>query len=156
LSERPIIFSAPMVRALLEGRKTQTRRVWTEKRPYGEIGDRVWVKEAWHAPRGLDRLRPGELPPGTRITYVADGDGSDAGKKRSVLFMPRWASRLTLELVDVRVESLQEISDADARAEGVANRDAYHKLWDSINSARGFGWETNPRVWVVEFTRLPR
>jgi hypothetical protein len=145
-----------MVRALLEGRKTQTRRVWTDKRPYGTPGERLWVKEAWHAGAAHDHLRPGELAPGSPIAYAADGPPVAAGKKRSVLFMPRWASRITLELLNLRVEALQDITESDARAEGVESRDAYHTLWDAINASRGFGWDSNPRVWVVEFTTLPR
>ena len=120
MKERPILFSAPMVRAILFGQKTQTRRVL--------------------APRGLG--------------FVDCCCGGTAA---------RWASRITLEITGVRVERLQEISEADARAEGVSAkhtpdadytaRDAFSALWESING--GGSWDANPWVWVVEFRRLP-
>lgn len=113
MSDRPIIFSAPMIRALLDGRKTQTRRVL---KPHGDTfsapsyrrGDRLYVREAAH----ID---------GTSVNYRADHPGDSAGLGwRPSIHMPRWASRLTLAVTDVRVQRLQDISEVDAAAEGVA------------------------------------
>lgn len=187
MKEFPILFSGEMVRAILEDRKTQTRWVvkvpppddygdsgidvqWAVgniKCPYGQPGDRLWVRES---------LR-GDGMPGNRrkgiMRYAADGemvmvDGVDVVwqfKKLVVpsIHMPRWASRITLEIVNVRIERLQEISEDDAKAEGVepnprdalANHiTAFFQLWDSINIHRGFGCDTNPWVWVIEFKRV--
>ncbi|MDN8078335.1 hypothetical protein [Burkholderia multivorans] len=217
--ERPILFSGPMVRAILEGRKTQTRRVVTPAPIYGDVagtfaswmfkkrrasghwlypnaretvlsecphgvpGNRLWVREtccASEVDSGLDGVR-----------YPADGafraieDSSEAagrwvelygyrgqtGATVPAIHMPRWASRITLEITGVRAERLQSISEADARAEGVTIEDhhmrgycagaylppsirAFHDLWDSLNAARGHGWDVNPWVWVVEFRRI--
>jgi hypothetical protein len=189
VKERPILFSAPMVRALLDGRKTMTRRVlnkqpdpdglsrladqrvWhdTSARaylcPYGQPGDLLWVRESWAARLDQDHLSPSQLPRGT-VGYWADGPGKccntgcagAAGRVRAAMHMPRWASRILLEITSVRVERLHEISNEDAFAEGI-NRpidarypvDEFRALWDSISAARGFGWDVNPWVWVVEF-----
>jgi hypothetical protein len=207
MRERPILFSAPMVRALLAGTKTQTRRVvqpqpppeatsagvissmpprdddgeWTWltgdprdadswetldsfRCPYGWIGSRLWVREAWAARLDQDHMSAAELyAAGVRWAgYWADGPekccntgcAGAAGRVRTGRFMPRWASRIMLEVVDVRVERLQEITEADARAEGVSGRDEFRALWDSINAKRGFGWDTNLWVFVVEFRRV--
>ena len=152
--ERPILFSAPMVRAILEGRKTQTRRVvkpqphhgpvgemvclggadWAMddgdlsgqfRCPYGVPGDRLWVREAWAPNEGsaggyIYRADVGE---GSSGFYQADlkiGEWTHiAPRWRSSIHMPRWASRITLRITDVRVERLQDISEADAIAEGL-------------------------------------
>lgn len=232
--ERPILFSGPMVRALLDGRKTQTRRVMkvqppTEEAfrgssfgldravadgvkmysqndynrlpkhptdweltgsvgvardagfprryrcPYGAVGDRLWVKETW---RPTPSLHPWDLD----VTYRADGalrtikDGefgdrdwtmpkAAATGNVSPLFMPRWAARLVLEINEVRIERLNDCSEADAMAEGTqepslvpiigacwSERDAYAKLWDHINGAGS--WAANPWVWAVSFRVL--
>jgi hypothetical protein len=172
MRERPIPFSAPMVRALLAGTKTQTRRAvkpqpppecsihymlgnesWLppEKRaplhhhweawggplfesrppkalagsfsvnsPYGQPGDRLWVREAWRAVDLVDDCAPRELDPGCRVWYEANAPHQPGfGRFRQGMFMPRWASRITLEVTDVRVERLQDISEADAIAEGI-------------------------------------
>jgi hypothetical protein len=208
--ERPILFSAPMVRALLEGRKTQTRRpvtrlcsfgpitefgasttrgydwhfrnkrmLWNdistarlmECCPYGKPGDRLWVRETFGVP-------PWSKEPGD-VAYRADltDDMSERAVRRLAgnstapwtpsIHMPRWASRITLEVTGVRVQRLQDISEEDARAEGVTpstaacscdgqcarrHRDAYALLWDSINGAGA--WAANPWVWCVSFRRL--
>ena len=222
MTDRPILFTGPMVRAILDGRKTQTRRVvkvgdtieerddgtrwpyfktWTHGDdgspwaacPYGAPGDRLWVRETW---RYHDWTEDGQ----PWIQYAADDacrlcehvtadwadrvcdvwatlsdpdnyqiDGAARDRKwRSPLFLPRWASRLTLAVVSVRVERLQAITEEDAIAEGVlrtggrANLDPHHfrpardlfaDLWDAINGKRA-PWASNPWVWVVEFTRV--
>jgi len=211
--ERPILFSAPMVRALLDGSKTQTRRVvkmppswdcvvyadwgngWWPYRsddgespnydnneiplncPYGQPGDILWVRESWHQ-RGSWQA-PGwpEAEPedyywsGTRqVVYAADSaNPGDGWRSRPSIHMPRWASRILLEVVSVRVERLQDIGEADARAEGVTIEDrhtvgycageflppsirAYRDLWEQINGAGT--WDASPWVWVVEFKRV--
>jgi hypothetical protein len=208
VKERPILFSGPMVRAILAGHKTQTRRVAKPVRhpdlgnlydpgalvlegepkhvidracPYGQPGDRLWVRETWsHANNRIAPYSPG-VPVHYRADYLDEPDGADGelavgGKYRFWLpsiHMPRSASRLVLEITGIRVEKLQQISSADAKAEGtvpdkvrqfnlfgadatqreLAYRDAavdpYRRLWEEIN---GMGsWHKNPWVWVVEF-----
>lgn len=199
MKERPILFSAPMVHALLDGRKTMTRRIaiprhddrkpcehWTgvysngratmnrhcehgsEGRgcPHGDLGDRLWVREA------IDRdgaQRDGD----DSANYVADGAKTPLDHwpwKRGRLpgmFMPRGLSRITLEIVSVRVERVQDISEADAIKEGITGaidttgmskltigKDEFSVLWDSINAKRGYGWAVNPWVWVISFKRI--
>jgi len=215
---RPILFSGPMVRALLDGRKTQTRRVLKPQPPkdqlggeyihrlfgpewyepavvkgdeivpgkpiwgvydeYGDFGARVpympgdllWVRERWSD----EHLAPGEAY--YCATAVQDGLRADEVAEirwRPSIHMPRWASRITLEVTAVRVQRLQEISDDDALAEGVTKvRDhcyvirgidydeiglchsgpiaPFAKLWDSLNAERGYGWDQNP--WVIALT----
>lgn len=185
--ERPILFSAPMILALLAGTKTQTRRVCKldyrsampddELRsllaccPYGKPGDRLWVREAWGACDYFDNTAPRDLPRFAAIKYFADGSiiGATAGyglirKARPSIHMPRQFSRILLEITAVRVERLQDISEADAIAEGVnvhpdhhgkprgsiySPVQAYRDLWESINGPDA--WDANPFVWVVEF-----
>ncbi|WP_176331562.1 hypothetical protein [Burkholderia vietnamiensis] len=240
MKERPVLFSGAMVRAILEGRKTQTRRVmkhqppddvapitvaryhptiidrrgdeapgpeifgafsddgdWGCKSPFGEPGDRMWVREAWRVGKPHDRTKPSDiLDPiiargqGVTVLYEAGGWRSVgpagraepiypddaampdwAGKYRQSMFMPHWASRITLEITGVRVERLQDISESDARAEGVTIEEhhmrgycagaygppsirAFHDLWNGLNAARGHGWDANPWVWVIEFRRI--
>lgn len=197
MKERPIIFGSPMIRAILDGKKTQTRRIvrpqpntdhedepywhvggyraWRYRStdnilrkggnlltcPYGEVGDRLWVRETWCAESR------------STIYYRADGweYGRSGGWKTSI-FMPRWASRITLEITGVRVERLHDISEEDARAEGApvadiltgralldqSSNQGCHKwgfelLWDSINAKRS-PWASNPWVWVISFKKL--
>lgn len=141
---RPILFSAPMVQALLAGRKTQTRRItkpnppfaegdnitcqWAvgnEKCPYGKPGDLLWVRETWQV-RGFAFGKPiseTRIAAPSAFHYRATDDGAWKpywGKWRPSIFMPRWASRLTLAITDVRLERLQDICEDDARAEGLA------------------------------------
>lgn len=215
MKERPILFSAPMVRAILDGRKTQTRRIlkpaplppvarwimsnnqWVPKAlnevvqqqyvstwpmslkcPYGIIGDRLWVRETF-APV-YDSCEHPELPDCpkeewiTGYAYKAYGVNT-VDKWKPSIFMPRAASRITLEITNVRVERLQDISESDAKAEGVIAgcsncgdpvdydnckcgiqkpeyRDSYIWLWNEINGKDA--WNKNPWVWVIEFRRI--
>ena len=215
VKERPIIFSGEMVRAILEGRKTQTRRVvkkqphpvnigmvragreepeppygyWgfddffpidseevLETCPYGKPGDRLWVRETWL------RLDDDHVID-KRYAYRADCDTeSDEIRKeygykwKPSIHMPRHASRIALEIVSVRVERLQDISEEEAKAEGVEEMECrfcaspegvenryctcgenfripFRQLWDNINGKK-HPWESNPWVWVIEFKRL--
>lgn len=143
---KPIIFSAPMVRALLDGRKTQTRRVMemptcgsgvymhpthglmncmggsVPTAPYS-VGDLLWVKETWRTLQKWDGLAPRNLVnDADKIDYSASGYVRNPlwawGKNRPSIFMTRWASRLTLRVTNIRAERLQDISEEDARAEG--------------------------------------
>jgi len=165
--EHPIIFSRPMVRAIKSGRKTQTRRVAPPARhgntlqcPYGVPGDRLWVRETF-------RIKKSKTFCDT-VFYNAD-DLKGNHRWTPSIYMPRWASRITLDITGVRLEQLQDISESDAEAEGVEKsggwnadeteygvnyRIPFSRLWDSINATRGYGWETNPRVWVITFRRL--
>lgn len=183
MKERPILFSAPMVRALLDGTKTQTRRIASKPVrhpdlgnlyapgalvlerepqhvieracPYGQPGDRLWVRETW-APMTIG------------YAYGADPvwNASPDGKWRPSIHMPRAACRIKLEITGLRIERLQDISEADAKAEGVTWQewcqnddgtnepyeeaaDAFKRLWEQING--GGSWDANPWVWVVEF-----
>ncbi|MFN3323437.1 MAG: hypothetical protein ACK5AZ_08075 [Bryobacteraceae bacterium] len=193
MKERPIIFSGPMVRAILDGRKTQTRRVvrpqpkapmGPERKmrscPYGAPGERLWVRETFC----VESCREvGYYPPpfgdGRPIRHIYDGDewlwweqphyrstdptpqldigvGDPGVRWRPPMFMPRWASRITLQISKVRVERLQEIRLEDAWAEGIPPDSgdaiaAFADIWDRINAKRGFGWDANPWVWVVQF-----
>jgi hypothetical protein len=172
VKERGLLFSAPMVRDLLDGSKTQTRRIvkikgldfvgsgseggqdWNDpscwgfedgntglqwalaasasvdqvfRSPYGQPGARLWVREAWRTVAEANSMPPRDLSPAHRIWYEADCSLTalrgltDQGKYRPSMFMPRWASRITLEVTGVRVERLQDISEADAIAEGVSS-----------------------------------
>lgn len=197
MNEKPIIFSGEMVRAILDGRKTQTRRVikpqpesyrgstvpegllvYTPYRP--KPGDRLWVREKFAVVHGVSEL------PNDEDVLIYGADANDAvgiidfvKAWRPSIFMPRVYSRITLEIVSVRVERLQDIDDNDAVSEGI--RDVCHcgdyvdehgyssghsavpmlgwatenfsGLWDSINGKR-YPWELNPWVWVVEFKRV--
>ena len=174
MAEHPILFSSEMVRALLVGRKTQTRRVvrpssrgctvgcYTIRCPYGVPGDRLWVREAWAARHLYDKTPPSAIPTGELVLYGAScGLGGLRG--RPSIHMPRWASRLTLDVTSVRVERVQAISEDDALAEGVTvgndptgattAREAFLFLWDRVNGARA-PWASNPLVWVVGFRRV--
>ena len=165
MRERPILFSGAMVRAILDGTKTQTRRVMKPPRlsardwqtgdsniacPYGEAGDRLWVRETWvnHFGHILHRA---DFEPGS-FEYGAKG-------WKPSIHMPRAHSRLSLDITGVRVERLQDISAADKEAEGLPAAEGYGPaafadLWDQINAKRGYSWASNPWVWVVSFARV--
>lgn len=205
MKERPILFQGPMVRALLDGTKTQTRRAlriqpfdvlpmnddqaglaWvglTQRDPkpagtvfrckFGVPGDRLWVRESFYQsdPIPSTEIVCGETVPceKTTVSYAADQYEIAPGRLRPSIHMPRWASRILLEIVSVRVERLAACGDNDAKAEGVTIEDrhmngycageylppsvrAYRDLWESINGAGS--WAANPWVWVVEFKRV--
>jgi hypothetical protein len=226
--ERGILFSAPMVRAILAGKKTQTRRVvipqpaagcrfemngagthalhlgppltadspafccvpvgpkYLDHRlacPYGADGDRLWVRETWQAWRQInveydewEVETDVELMRNATLEYRATSDS--LGPWRPSIFLPRWASRITLEITEVRVQRLQDISEDDALAEGCSGHDPdpvdqggaiyawkgrssapcprahFLALWDGINGKRA-PWASNPWVWAITFRRLP-
>lgn len=195
IKERPIIMTAESVRAIMDGRKTQTRRVinppssdwilahhaldcsrvtWANTKShatrsttnrYGIAGDHLWVRETF------------TVESGNIIHYRADGwdydDDPNSGWTPSI-FMHRYESRLTLEIASVRVERVQEISEEDAKAEGILlpfskrrpdrrvappecfgmHVNLFSGLWDSINAKRGFSWESNPYVWCISFHKI--
>lgn len=221
--ERPILFSCEMVRAILDGRKTQTRRVVTDRVlnkcmpsrhpsfafdavtlcPYGVPGDRLWVRETWKCswwgegePERIAYKAGGktqEIRYAESVSYdlwserMAEGGADDlekAGWKvgeddifrhedcnrvaandlrwRPSIVMPRWASRITLEVTDVRVERLQDISEGDVWAEGAIESGEFEEgysavgffreLWESINGEGS--WDANPWVWVIDFEEV--
>ena len=227
--DRPILMSAPMVRALLNDTKTQTRRVMKPQPhhmygdqaygpphgrcepdggsvgyplllcPYGQPGDRLWVREAWRTTSDLDKLSGGQIAeacieagymdPWAPLQWEADLSRRNwvhtgtpppneseppAGRYRHARFMPRWASRITLEITEVRVQRLQAITEMDAYTEGIDTEGhayneaehamiggassrlapsvhAYACLWDSINGPGS--WDANPWVWAISFRR---
>jgi hypothetical protein len=217
--ERPIVFSGPMVRAILEGRKTQTRRIcklvirgphgpnaqvfdvydgplgqhWvgafgldgtgnaTKLFPYGQPGDRLWVRETalyWQGGAGgvsdvvyREEDEWNELL-FDRAVIQADKKQGHIPKKignwkiRPSIHMPRWASRLTLEITTVRVERLQDANSNDLWAEGcpystehlIESSDTpqewFKESWDALNANRGYGWDKNPWCWVIEFQKI--
>lgn len=120
MTDRPIIFSGAMVRALLDGRKTQTRRLATSPLRKCEPGDRLYVRENWKPHSTFAELKPRDIPP-SRVFYAADDRYAPSNTPWvPSIHMPRWASRLTLVVENVRVEPLQLISEADAIAEGAS------------------------------------
>lgn len=224
MSEKPIIFSTEMVRAILEGRKTQTRRVVkqhivdrfilddngnllgsytagipeaypsVDDAPY-QPGDILWVRESWCEKRGkyfykADNICNGCtedgicLPEGVakHITCALCEDRDGYIKWRPSIHMPREAARIFLRVKNVRVERLQEITPVEVVAEGMGAHECreciatygnpccqdeesecglgdeilgdFRELWDSLNAKRGYGWDTNPWVWVIEFERV--
>lgn len=210
MKERPILFNGPMVRAILEGLKTQTRRLVkpvhartmcsrrgmdgfgnfidgslmakaiSESSPFGEPGDRLWVRETWQP-----FFKDGAIYLADAGTFRLNANSEETAKKqwpnwKPSIHMPRRFSRITLEIVSVRVERLQSISEEDAWAEGCRRgyktdnggyfpaeepngkgngtigwdsaREWYVDLWDSINGSGS--WDSNPLVWVIEFKRM--
>lgn len=209
MKDRPIIFSGPMIQAILAGSKVMTRRLlkpqpiangfWRDKprpEPCGwgqeqwdkiysgefpdgfrcaqsfpcDTGDRLWVREAWRVGLAYDDMKPSALMGDEIVDYLATTTTASwsMGRKRSPIHMPRWASRLTLIVTDVRVQQLQEISDEDAQAEGVqpfgdgtasvqtkdgvtysTPRSCFAVLWDSIHG--DLSWSDNPWVCAITF-----
>ena len=206
MADKQILFSAPMVRALLDGRKTQTRRVINAPSAHDAIavfgadfltlrgnfgllpirahrGDRLWVREAWRSMDGMDGSNATEIAAncieagyrrpwaplhyeadGARVDWIAEprGFGTKAGRYRHARFMPRWASRLTLIVTDVRVQRLQDISGEDSAAEGVCEfamlpptdtdaadaRIVFRDLWNRLHGPEA--WDANP--WVAAYS----
>jgi hypothetical protein len=143
--------------------------------PYGEVGGHLWVREAWGDVTGAFQSHECEDPQvwayradeavhnsNAFLEHMSDS-GIVCNRWRSPIFMPRWMSRLTLEITNVRVERLKEITEGDVEAEGVrpsnpacgvtCARDLFKQVWDWLNAKRGFGWDKNPWVWVIEFKR---
>lgn len=209
IKERPILFSSPMICSILDGRKTQTRRIikgigvvpgigevlkgsddaaeWPDYCPFGKVGDQLWVRETWG-----DCTKGSDIMTGThwdKPLYKADADAygllghdglgpiyAEEIRWRPSIHMPRWASRILLEITDVRVERLNDISEEDAIAEGIQTigytgpgagpnnyticidsvwlnsqtaAGAYAMLWESINGQGS--WDLNPFVWCISF-----
>jgi hypothetical protein len=133
--------------------------------PYGVPGDLLWVRETWsYVTLAQNERQPGDkwdpqLNMPVRMLYKADADAEGwaiAAAWSPSIFMPRWASRLTLRIESVRVERLQEITSDDIAAEGldIGDYGSFAALWDKLNAKRGYGWETNPWVWVISFARV--
>lgn len=215
ITERGMIFNSEMVRAILDGRKTQTRRImaiqpehselglrrvidskngrdngkyfWSQSDacglkmrskvfgcPYGEVGDRIWVRETYQGPLFDYEHMESYLEDSSKFeksdfcVYKADGKPApeffDADDNlhccwRPSIHMPRWASRILLEITNVRVERLNAINESDAEAEGITDTgfgdllvDGYRYLWKSIYGDNS--WQVNPWVWVIEFKRI--
>lgn len=175
------MFSSPMVRAILQGRKTQTRRACKldvrhgmpdgeltsllKCCPYGQPGDRLWVRESgWERPERTAKMMHEGADTWEPYYYDADGymkkDGEQftswGFKRRPSIHMPRWASRITLEITGVRVERLHDISEEDAVAEGVPRYSGalfeFCQIWKALNGPGS--WNANPWVWAIEFKRL--
>lgn len=138
------------------------------KSSFGVPGDRLWVRETWAAHQQYDHHKPSDIPGGEVIWYTPTPrgeiermeDGGFRGKWRPSIHMPKWAARLWLEVTGVRVQRLQEITEKDAKAEGVGPNlgmgewvRAFRNLWDNLNKKRA-PWSSNPWVWVVEFRKL--
>ena len=173
------------------GWDAEGNEVWNAYCPYGVPGDRLYVREKWGTSPGLDHVRPRDLPSGASIHYAADDICESGGWRverwRPSIHMPRWASRITLEVARVRVQRVQDITEEDATAEGMCyaaggccewcngsrynhtwpsgcphcgatghtHRYHFQALWDRINLRRGYGFDTNCRVWVIDFPLLP-
>ncbi|MCE6003416.1 hypothetical protein KSB07_03465 [Acinetobacter junii] len=208
MKERPILFSTPMVQAILAGNKTQTRRIvkkaptteinhrlialdngwnWQVDQqgvvptmhreidnpmvcPYGQIGDQFWVRESWYQKGTVGRSYPDDdeyqFFGHKQAAYVADGDAPKdwTVRKRPSIHMPRWASRLQLEITNIRIERLNDISSEDAKAEGfdysthpsaiemgyaIGAKTNFRFTWEQIYGQNE--WNKNPWVWVIEF-----
>ena len=194
MTDRPMLFKGDMVCAILDGKKTMTRQLYKPPNggvqwnlrdipgmrqilrncPYGQVGDRIWVRESWQAWAECDKIKADQLPVDARLrlNYPADGN-TWPNRIRPSIHMPRWASRLTLEITDIKIERLQDISDNECKLEGVSitNYDgvipvchvdghfhhtllqgSFALLWESINGQDS--WAANPWVWVICFKRV--
>jgi hypothetical protein len=208
MNEHPILFSSEMVRAILEGRKTQTRRVikladgslpdecdipahedvapnyimdfsktypyWKQLDcPYGNIGDRLWVREAWQG-QTQDGRWWHQIPRAQRDLYnwawtnpIKPAYDATPPRWLPGIHMKRETCRIELEIVNIRVERVQDIDNHESWREGIPEfgswlenegeaRDEFARLWNSINCTRGYGWDVNPFVWVIEFRKVNR
>jgi hypothetical protein len=174
---KPILFQTDMVKAILEGRKTQTRRVmgcsgalypnetvadWVVRwkvKPRYQVGDILWVRETWTLMEPTCNEGPGFY------LYKADEPVCENSpwfsKWHPSIYMPKEAARIFLEVTDVRVERVNDISEEDAKSEGCdkllmttsSAKNNFMNLWNRINERRGYGWETNPWVWVISFKK---
>jgi hypothetical protein len=173
--EWPLIFAAHSIRAIREGRKTQTRRVLARanalldgRRPAPGEWEALDLPSALAAGRVTPRWRPGDLvwikegfvrAGGVYVYREGEGrEGGEALRWNSPLFMPREACRTVLAVVDVRIERLEDIGESDAEAEGAPEppyREGFRAMWDRLNAGRGFGWDTNPWVAVLDFRLVP-
>lgn len=197
LKERPIIFTAESIRAILDHRKVQTRRVikllgfqpseskkynwmfrdknylWNEVPterliekwcPYGKIGDRLWVKETWFKCKHV--TVNGEPTALYKATYTQPSKFPEFNPKwKSPIYMPRWASRINLEITGIRPERVQDINFHDMKMEGcipdnicggeleILRNECFAPVWDSINGKK-HPWDSNPYVWVIEFKMI--
>lgn len=161
MKERPILFNGAMVRAILEGRKTQTRRIMVSLPAWHKWaykpGDRLWVRETWHCdnPEAAQDI----MSRGEGLYYRATEEHPEIiSKWKPSIFMPRWASRITLEITNVRVDRLRNMTQIDAVKEGMPDAEGkevalFEGLWDSINGKK-YPWSSNPWVWVVSFRRV--
>lgn len=179
--EHPIIFSTEMVQAILDDRKTQTRRIIKNPQqyqglmmedeaedwcPYGKIDDLLWLRETWFPTRFDFKFLKSTL----FIKYKADNNFDPCtdcyGRSwKPSIHMPKWAARIWLRIINVNIERLQEIRPEDIQSEGI-NVDlnkyrnvaymSFASLWDSLNSKRGYPWGSNPWVWVIEFEKYDK
>jgi len=135
--------------------------------PYGQSGDALWVREQWAAHPMLNDCRPSDIGPGHRIWFAADENKPAGSRWRPSIHMPKWAARLWLEVREVRVEQIQDISFEDIEDEGVPIEDTgpsgekgilayrdFRQLWDSLNAKRGHPWSNNDGVWAITFKLL--
>lgn len=184
MNTHPILFSGEMVEAILSGRKTQTRRIvtgnpngkipFTDELPcrYGLTGDTLWVREKWNAQTQSGKWwhevkredRP--LLNWAWTNPVRPAYEETPPRWLPSIHMPREACRLELKIKQLKIEQLKFITESDAQAEGVtipapktwihsaSYREEYSKLWDKLNKERGYGWDKNPLVWVIEFEVL--
>jgi hypothetical protein len=146
MAEHPILFCGEMVRAILAGRKTETRRICTERNVHKySVGDTLWVRETFSIYRH---------PTNPVVHYRADsGDDDKILKWKPSIFMPRWASRINLKVVMTIHEHTSGINEDDARAEGVNNLEEYAKLWNKINGKKA-PWEGDPWIIAIKFEVL--
>lgn len=198
MRELPIIFPEETISAILDGVKTQTRRLkgLTEQKsdwafavsarndgnymmlkglsqvihlscPYGQPGDRLWVRETWCVDKKYDSYKPSEIEDCAFVWYSATDNMNKTsaipGKWRPSVYMPRWASRIILEIDKIRLERLQDITLNEINAEGTpytlnekkrpfgSRREQFQRFWDAYYAKKGFPWVLNPFVWVIEF-----